>query len=217
MGGRYAKGEREPREESKRRLNLRARQHRESDALQLFAQGLANAEIARRMGCHPDTIPRMVTRALANRAATEGPTVEEARALYLTRMDQLVAAWTPLALGSLRMDDWDMSELTEDQRAVYRRPSKDAAEVLLKVLDRIAAVSGVQNVKPVQPGGNTDSEQHPDSLRAEILATLLAVRDKQRAVEGALAGTTVAIEGTVVETDDKPAPPPVRVPGQAAA
>jgi DNA-binding CsgD family transcriptional regulator len=184
---------RENARERRRRMRREAAIIREGDALQLFAGGLTYQEIAADLRVALSTAHRLVSRGLARRAETEGPVVEQARALFLLRIEQMMHAWMPLALGK---------GLDADLRP--RSPHEGAAKIVLGLLDRFADVNpGLRAALKLDLG---DAPQTPDEAIALIAARLAAISVKERVVEGELAAAGTDLD-RLASGDDKTAPP----------
>lgn len=183
---------------------------RERRALDLYVEGDTYAEIARKLGVAPQTASKYIERALQSRAAAEGPTVEAAKVLYRDRLELLLRAWMPRAIGPYQPADWDMSELDPAQRAKYAQPDPKAAEYVLAVIDRLARLDGATTAKQV----NVDVTVHnlpPQDLQARVLSDLAALAAKHRVIDGQLAGAGTSIGALAgADVEDKPAPPPTR-------
>lgn len=193
--------------------DARARQietarERERVVLEDWLLGVPVAETCIKLGLKsPASITRTRQRALERRAADEGPMVEAAKQLYLGRLELLAAAWLPLALGRYKPDP-DLDALPPDPRA---------AEVLLKILDRIAGASA-KGLAPDPKSGDINiflgnSEQRDNAIET-ILNGLAGVASKMHDVEGELVGANTSLAQLTGRAahDDQPAPPPVRVP-----
>lgn len=191
---------------------LRARQvetarERERVILEDWLLGIRVAETAAKLNLSPSAVSRGRVRAIERRAAEEGPTVEKATDLYLGRLELLVGAWMPLALGRYRPEE-GADPLPPDARA---------AEILLKVLDRIAHASG-KGIAPNPKHGDVNiflgSSEQRDTAIGQILEGLSGVAAKMYDVEGELAGANTTLDQLTgrAALDDRPAPPSVRVP-----
>lgn len=181
---------------------------RERVILEDWLLGVPVAETAAKLGLKsPASVTRGRQRGIERRAAEEGPVVEDARARYLGQLEMLAAAWFPLALGRYKPDP-DGDPLPPDARA---------AEVLLKILDRIAAGTA-KGITPDPKGGDINiflgSSEQRDTAIGTILQGLAGVADKMYDVEGELASANTTLDQLTgrAAIDDRPAPPPVRVP-----
>ncbi len=172
---------------------------RESEVLALLVSGAQVPVIARAIGVHEGSARHIIKRALINRAAQEGPTVDAARAIYVDRLELLLSRWLPRAMGEDTNSSGDPVE-----------PDSRALDAALKIMERLGQLNGVT---PHQAPSTTvnvsvNMPDDADQARARILAHLDAMRQKQNAIEGELAnaGTSLhAIEGTAIE--DRPPPP----------
>lgn len=192
---------------ARRRARIGAAIYREQVALEMWAAGRRNVEIAASIDVHPSSVDRIVARGLARRAEAEGPTVEAARELYLEQLRQLVAAHWPLATGTYRMPgaDPDVPSPPPDVRS---------AEFVLKVVDKMAAVTA-QGLASATRTGEGEVHLHVDigqldKQREQVLASLATVRDKGAIIDAELAeaGTDLDRLSGRKAIDDRPAPPP---------
>jgi hypothetical protein len=201
-----AAGERkENAQAARRRLRKEAALVREEMLLRLFARGLTMGQIADEMAdeygsCSVSHLYEMLPRALARLAERlDEQTVGQARALYVMRLETMLSAWMPAALGG-RLDD----------NGVALPPDARIAELALKAADRIAEVTGGRE-RPKRGDINVNITLPPDvdSARAAIMAELLKERSKHEAIEGQLAtvGTDLGqLTGGTPEHDEMPPP-----------
>lgn len=181
---------------------------REAYALERYAAGDTYTEIAAAMAdrfgsCSVSHLSELIPRALARFSdMLDEQTVNQARALYVLRLEQQVRAYTPTALGR-PFDPATMSEPVP--------PDPRVGELLLKVIDRIAeATGGRERPKRSELTVNIQLPADPDSARKAILAELEKERDKIRTIEGHLASAGTGLnELTTGEHADDALPPPV--------
>lgn len=177
----------------------------EDAALQLFVEGLTVAQIAASLRHSREHAYDLVERALTRRAEEVAPeVVDNARVLYTEGLRRLYESWMPRALGSEARVDPN----TGPQDAVP--PSDRAAEMVLKILDRLAAVNGVQGPpKRVEMDVTVHTPADIHSARDEILASLNTIRDKSTVIDGHLAAAGAQLrDNDQLAIDDRPAPPP---------
>lgn len=180
---------------------------RERVALEMYVKGRRNSEIAERLDVHPASVSHILHRALERRAAEEGPTVEEARELYLLRAEELLRAWWPLATGTYLADEETGESLPPDPKA---------ADIALKLIDKIAAVQvrgiGADPEKLGQIDLVHKIELQPDKLREQIMRSLDAAAAKSEAVDAEFIEVGASFEQAAGREalDTKPAPPPTR-------
>lgn len=132
----------------------------------LYARGQTQAEIGAAIGVAQPTVSVLLSKALIRRANEDPVTGAKARALLTERWEALLRAWMPLALGT----DTDP-------------PNEKAADVVLRTLDRLAKVSGIEIAPPVQ---NTFILSSPDDLRKQIMGSLDEAAARQELVAGIL-------------------------------
>lgn len=185
---------RENARERRRRMRKEAAIVREGDALQHIAGGLTYAEIAAELHVAVSTAYRLVHRGLERRAATEGPAVEVARALYLARIELLFGAWMPRAIGK-----------GLDANLQPTPPNPDAAKIVLGLLDRYADVTGVRAPVQLDLG---DAEMTPAAAILAVMESLDRVVDKQRVIAGELATAGTDLH-RAAHGDDKVPPPTI--------
>lgn len=192
-----------------RSMNRReAARERERIALEMFIRGRRYVEIAARIDVHPDSVPLIVKRGLERRASAEAPTVAAARQLYMEQLRELLRAWWPLASGTY-VADADTGEMLP--------PDPKAAEIAIKLVDKLAAVSaqGVvadqQNLGKIDVVHSLDTSQ-VEGLRETIMSSLAALTAKSDTIEGEFAEVGHDFERAAgrTEIDTKPAPPPTR-------
>jgi len=190
---------RENARERRRRTRAKNAVLRESEALALFAGGDSYEEIAAKMKVSRSTAWECVRRGLARRAETEADTVKEARALYVARLELMLGAWLPRALG--KGLDADLQPMP---------PNEPAAKVVLATLDRYADVMGIKAPTKLDVDLHDSRPQDADALTSSILDVLRRTADKERVIEGHLAeaGTTLDRAGG---GDDRQAPPVIPV------
>jgi len=181
---------------------------REDVALEMYASGAKITEIGAELAsrfevtAHQASVDRLIRRGLARRAAQEPEKVKVARQMLADRYNRMFEAHMPYALG--------------DATGV---PDVRSAELVLKVLDKIAEIYGVKVAPPVQESNTTININVPsgaDQARTDILNALARERDKHLVVEGhlAAAGTgLLELTGGTAE-DDTPGPPPGVIPTQ---
>jgi hypothetical protein len=182
---------------------VKAAIERENRVLGMIVAGKTSNQIAEEVGCHPGTVRGIVDRGLARRAEEMSPIIERARELHVERLTGLFAAWHPLATGTYEVD------------GLYPPPDVRAAEILIKIMDRLAAVSA--GIKP--PVSQTTTINNllvtiPDdagTARNTILAQLAATAAKLNVVDGELADAGTSVEALTgqAEYDARPLPPPL--------
>lgn len=177
---------------------------RESIALEMLAKGRRHTEIAETCGVSVASVTAILRRGLARRAAEEGPTVDQAKYLYVARLTELLRAWWPRANGT---DDEDGNPLPPDPRA---------AEIVLKIIDRLgtAELGGTPGSEDPMRMGRVDVFHHSDEMQNNnlrtILAGLAALSTKQQVIDGHLATAETSLDQLTAhpELDRRPAPPP---------
>lgn len=201
-------------EKARARLRKDAAIERENVLLELYARGLTMREIQAEMAQRFKLVSLsnlyvMLPRALARRAEqlAQG-TVDQARALYLERAELLWRAMAPRALGLVTDPDSGTS-LPADVRA---------GELALKILDRMAEVSGAKE-RPSRPDIqiNIGVPDDPETARQRVLEQLRKEAIQVGVIEGQLAsvGSTLHALTTGEEREDA-LPPPVAAREEAA-
>lgn len=187
---------RENARERRRRMRKEAAIIREGNALALFADGKTYAEIGAELRVAPSTSYRLVKRGLERRAATEGPVVEQARALYLMYLERLMSVWMPRAIGK---------GIDADLRPVP--PSDAAAKIVLGILDRFADVNpGLRAAVKLELDG--DAVATPADQVALIMSGLARIAEKERVVAGELAAAGTDLD-RLATGDTRVSPPPI--------
>lgn len=185
---------RENARQKRRRMRKDAAIIREGDALVLFAGGMTYKEIAVELRVALSTAYELVKRGLARRAEMQGPAVEEARALFLLYIEQLMGAWMPRAVG--KGIDADLQPIP---------PSEGAAKIVIQLLDRFADVNpGLRAALNINLEG--DIPLTSVELVASIQEGLRRITAKERVVEGELAAAGTDL-GRAANGDDRTAPP----------
>jgi hypothetical protein len=196
------------RKQSEQRRMLAAA--RDLRTLELFVAGTPTRDIQAALGWgHPSSVTYAIRRALARRVEETRETVEEAKALYLTRLERLLESWMPLATGTFTLDE-------EEPPA---RPDPRAADIVLRILTQIAEVEHTTVRVPAVAVPTVSVHNHvysgqtdPAELQSKIMGTIEAMRNKMRVVDGTFTevGTTLA----EVTGRDEPgdAPPPLSLP-----
>lgn len=178
---------------------------REDQLMQLYAGGLGWDDMSRAMRMEfggsfaATTLRRMLERGLARRAAEAPEGVKITREMLTQKIERLIIAHMPLALG--------------DSTGV---PDVRSADFVLKAIAQWARISGVEQAPPVhvQEGPTTNINvvmpDNADAARQRILATLLTEAEKHKIVDGHLAavGTGLAELTQAHEDTDTMAPPP---------
>lgn len=186
------------------RLRKDAAMMREAFFVRLYASGERMADIAEKMraefgSCSLAHLYEMRDRALARLAEQlDAQTREQARALYVYRMEMVAAALVPRALGTA-FDPETMAESTQ--------PDVRAAELLVRVWEKVAEATGGKE-RERRPAVNLNVfnlPDNPDQAREAILAGLAAEAQKLRTVEGHLvaAGSTLHALTEGEEPDDR--------------
>lgn len=188
-------------EEVRSRTRVLAAQERERIALVMYREGKTHAAIGAAIGRASGSVTRIIAAAVARRAAEDQPTVDEARWVYVDRLTALLASWWPLATGAYFVDEGEPP----------LPPDPKAAELTLKIIDRIAAATAKGVAPDSKDVNNVHIHLHQDSAREEILGNLAAMAAKMHQVDGELAdvGTSVDLLSGKTVIDSKPAPPPV--------
>lgn len=186
-------------------LRRKAAQARQARVLELVVAGWTLAQMAGELGVTASTISRDIDAVLLRRAEESNPALQQARQIYVERVEAMIKAWWPLATGTWTYEDADGREQTPP-------PDPRAADVLIKLLDRYGGIAG----KIESPDKITNNvavfvgtPDQKEGAVAEIISRLAAVSAKDRVIEGQLsgAGTTLG-QQTGDEEDDRPAPPP---------
>ena len=193
----YAAPGKENARERRRRMRAQAAVYREGEALRLFVEGLTYDEIAVELRVASSTAWDLVKRGLERRAAEEGPIVEQARALYVERLERLYQAWAPRAFGK-----------GLDAELRPREPNEGAAKIVLGCLDRFADVMRVIP-KSVEVNLTGDRPQTPDDLIAGVLGALARTAEKDRTIEGHLADAGTNLDQATGGNNRKAPPPTV--------
>jgi DNA-binding CsgD family transcriptional regulator len=144
---------------------------RELRALELTAAGATYEQVGKVLGIARTNARHLVERALARRAAeVNSREFHVAKALELDRLETLYRRWWPLAIGN---------------PAQGVPPLKDAADMVLKIHDRVARIEGLN--APTQVEARIDLEVNEISVeerRARVLSSLAEVRARQLTIEG---------------------------------
>lgn len=188
----------------RRRRRAEASILRETIAIEMWARGATSAQISqelfRQTGVKLSSdIPALVRRGLFRRVEEGAESVEIARELFREYYKQLLATWMPRALE--RPDPDNPGEMLP--------PDPRALDGVLRILREYGVIERV--VTPPRSGDinlnvlNGVEFADPD-MRAKVLASLAAEREKQMVIEGTLAGTPAAQQG-VIDDDGKTAPP----------
>lgn len=139
---------------------------REDTAMRYYAQGMTQMEISRVMEVAQPQVSKMIRRALDRHSKNDKIVAGRARALIMQRLEGMFSAWYPHATG-----------------AIGDAPNEKAAEIVLKVLDRIAKISGVGDLATTINVNVTTA--NADVIRAEISRDLDALAERQqRIIEG---------------------------------
>lgn len=143
---------------------------RESRALELTAAGATYEQIGKVLSITRKNAQLLVDRAVGRRAleinAREAP---ETRAILMERLLALHRRWWPMALGN---------------PAQGIDPSLPAAEMILKIHDRISRITGLDEGDMPARVDITVSVADRDRRQDAILASLAEVAARQRAIEG---------------------------------
>jgi hypothetical protein len=200
---------------ARRRLRKEAAIVREIFLLRCYASGDTMEQIAVKMelefgSCSVAHLYEMLPRALARFAARlDEQTVAEARASYVLRLESLLGAWMPRALG-LPLGD-DGANVPPDARI---------GELVLKALDRIAEVTGARE-RPKRGDVHVNIQLPPDvdSARRAIMAELAKEAEKHYVVEGQLAAVGTGLDQLTGGGDayDDEMPPPISARQEEAA
>lgn len=142
---------------------------RERVALELVIAGASYKMIAEALDCTEGAAWRITKRALEKRAKDiDSGTVEAARALFVSRLELLFSKWMPLATG----------EFTGI-------PDKDAADQVLKILDRLARFLIPSSGPTVEL--NQTTIVTVESMRDQVMRSLDEVAARQEIIDGTLA------------------------------
>jgi len=191
----------------------KAAQERQNKVLEMLVAGYTNMQMAGALGVASSTISRDVEAVLERRREETNPDLVRAREIHALRLGQLLAAWWPLATGTYEIENERTGE------ADTLPPDPKAAEVVLKILDRMASGGLPQpetNVTNV--GVFVGNVLEKDAAVSKIMTTLAQIADKRDAIEGELAnvGTTVGQLTGTEQADDRPPPPPTQGEDQKA-
>lgn len=193
----------------RRRRRQEASIAREELAIELFAQGKTSAQISEtlfeRFGVRLESdIPGLVRRGLYRRVENGSANHEAARELFVQQYRELIEVYMPRALG----------HLDDPETGLKTPPDLRAADLVLKVLDKLGVVLGV--VAPTRSGDiNLNILNVPgdaDVARAKILDSLQRDMAKQKQIEGALAGTPATLTEHPDAQDGKILPPTLVAP-----
>jgi DNA-binding CsgD family transcriptional regulator len=184
---------------------------KEHRALDMLVKGHKQADIARALEMSSGGVSMLIRRALEYRAQALAPTVEQARALILERLERLLERWWPLATGDYLDPDTGTSDNPPNPRAV---------DTVLKILEQMGRLSGAagpatrpEPAPPTFAGGihvHTAQPSERDRLIGDITAGLSAARAKTVVIEGHLADAKTSLTQLTGEGDDTPGPPPRR-------
>lgn len=147
------------------RTDKRVITEREMRALDLVVAGASYRQIAKALDIQRGSAVNLVRRALEKRAA-DMETPEEARIIYLERLEFLWRRWFPRAVGN------------ESQGI---EPSAKAAEVALKILAAYARVTGIES--PVKVRGEVTVVDEAEQ-RARVLESLRNFAQRVDVIEG---------------------------------
>ena len=151
---------------------------RQRKVIELLSLGKKVREIADEMGgITEDGVRKLMRRALTAQAADlrSADAFDRAAATYLIRHDALMESWFPLAIG--------------------RTPNKDAADVVLKLMNLFADVYGLKaaiKVEPVSAGEGGHARVEAEVVEV-VLGRLQELSERQRPAE---------IEGTATEVTE---------------
>lgn len=161
---------RHPRKLSTRVDKTKLTQARDDEALRLYVQCYTLEQIGNEIGTSRISAWRMIQRGLERYSEQRPEITAQARETLASRYEHLLARWFPLAIGV-------------DDNGESTPASLDAAEYVLKVLDRWAKIHGVDTAPPVNINTLIVS---PDEMRRDILAGLDAVEERTKVIEGVL-------------------------------
>lgn len=196
-------------EAARRRRRALASVVREDIALELYVRGKRSVEIEDELQaqtgsrCHGN-IPELIRRGVYRRLQANRQTVEEAKQMMLAQYRPLLETYLPRALG----------ETTDPETGERLPPDVRAAELVLKVLDKVGQVTGA--MAPPRAGDlnlNLNIGGPPpdaDTARRLALEQLDRQRQKLLEIEGQL-GDTPAVEGGGEDAGDA-LPPPFDLP-----
>lgn len=180
----------------RRRRRMEAAIAREELAIELWAAGKTSVEISKALYDRfqvrlTSSIPELVRRGLYRRVQEGSEDAEIARELFRVRYQGLLSKWYELATST--------------------PPDPKAADIVLRILRDWGVVEGI--VAPPRSGDinlnvlNGVTMEDEGAVRARVLASLAAERDKQQVVK--------TIEGesftSAQEHDDGKTPPPTFV------
>lgn len=154
----------------KAKLNSRSINERERRALELLVAGATCEQIGVVLGIKRAGAVQLVQRALAKRALefNSAQTYEQARVLYVDRLEKLYARWLPVALGNVT------NGVPPDPRG---------AEIVLKIMEREARVLGLETSPVVEVHTTVDmTVQEADERRMRILHHLAEVEERRAQV-----------------------------------
>lgn len=114
---------------------------RARQVMQLRMAGASERTIAAQLGLSPGGVHKIIVRELATVRAETGEAAEEARKLELERLDQLQAALWPDAIG------------IDAQTGTRKAPSLQATDRVLRVMERRAALLGLDYKPKVEGAG----------------------------------------------------------------
>jgi multidrug efflux pump subunit AcrA (membrane-fusion protein) len=188
-----------------RRRRMRDEQQlaREHQLLEWLAEAVPVAEMARRLGQSRNATYEQLDRALTRRAERDAPTVDKARVTWVDRLERLFSAYQARALGLGTGEDGEAGV-----------PDLRAAELALKIYDRLAPIQGVAGPPSRHEIDLTIHKPDDiDSARQAILVELAKERAKHLTIDGHLAGVGTELARVVGEREEDDTPPP---PGVAA-
>jgi hypothetical protein len=195
-------------DKARRRIRIEASVERERVALEMFLRGQRYSEIAEKITVHHASVGAIIRRALERRASEEQPTVAAARELYLMRANELLRAWWPLAVGTY---------VTDDETGATAAPDPRAADIVMKLIDKIGAVMGQGVVQQAGNLGQIDlvhriDDSQVNTFRQQIMSSLAAIAQKNHVIDAEFddVGTTLQGAAGRPEIDTKPAPPRTR-------
>lgn len=192
-------------ESRRRRVRAEATFMREQLAIELYAKGSTVTQIEEAMFAAfgvrlHGNILALVRRAVYRRAQENKADVELAKQMMLEHFRPLIETYMPRALGELDDPDSPGQKLPPDTRA---------AELVLKVLDKVGQVTGA--MAPPRAGDvnlHLQLGQAPpdaDTARRQAAEAIAREAAKLREIEGQLVGTP-AVEGSDAEAVDAPPP-----------
>lgn len=139
--------------------------------LLMYAKCMTQVEIADELGIDQATVSRLLATALEDRAKQDPEIRARARALMIERLNLMLSRWFPLAIGS---------------NPNSMGPDRDAADMALKIMDRLGKFEGLEAPASTGPAAFV---LLPDTMRADILASLDETARRVREIE---AGTVDA-------------------------